>query len=141
MKLNYLLLIFLTLGSCATQNKAGKSPSTDNYVTTASGLKYAILKQGNGEPAKDGLEVLIFETTTYLNGTVLYSNEKSANPVKVLIDGNQATDAVDEGLRGMKVGEIRQLIAPPHLVKRKTYPENVSPDSTLSIKIILHKIL
>lgn len=91
--------------------------------------------------AKAGQEVLLFETTSYLDGTVLYSNENSKSPVKVLIGGNQATTAVDEGLRGMQVGEIRKLIAPPNLVKRKSYPPNVSPDSALTIKIILHKIL
>ena len=102
---------------------------------------YTILKKGTGEKAKEGQEVLIFETTSYLNGTILYSNENSTTPVKVLIGGQQATDGVDEGLRGMQVGEVRKLIAPPELVKRKSYPPNVSPDSTLVIKIILHKIL
>jgi hypothetical protein len=41
----------------------------------------------------------------------------------------------------MQVGEVREIIAPPHLVKRKSYPPNVSPDSTLVIKLILHEIL
>ncbi len=137
----FLLVAFLLTG-CSNQNKTTKSGHTDDGITTTgSGLKYIILKKGSGSPAKEGQEVLIFETTTYLNGTVLYSNEKSTNPVKVLIGGHQATDGVDEGLRGMQVGEIRKLIAPPYLVKRTTYPDNVSPDSTLVIKIILHKIL
>ena len=137
----YSFLLAIPLLSCSNQNKAVKSVTEPTYITTASGLKYAILQKGSGEPAKAGNEVLIFETTTYLDGTVLYSNENSTNPVKVLIGGNQATEGVDEGLRGMQVGEIRQLIARPNLVKRKFYPPNVSPDSTLAIKIILHKIL
>lgn len=91
--------------------------------------------------AGPGKEVLIRETSSYLDGTVLYSNETSGSPVKVLIGGNQATLAVDEGLRGMKEGEIRMLIAKPELVRRKSYPPNVSPDSSLTIKIILDKIL
>ena len=57
-----------------------------------------------------------------------------------MIGGNQATEAVDEGLRGMQVGEVRELIAPHYLVKRKSYPNNVSPDSTLVIKIRLDRI-
>ncbi|MGL6268160.1 MAG: FKBP-type peptidyl-prolyl cis-trans isomerase [Chitinophagaceae bacterium] len=110
-------------------------------MTTESGLKYRIIQIGAGQKAKVGQEVLIRETTTYLDGTVLYSNENSNSPVKVLIGGNQATNAVDEGLRGMQEGEVRQLIAPSNLVKRKSYPPNVSPDSSLMIKIILDKIL
>jgi FKBP-type peptidyl-prolyl cis-trans isomerase len=118
-----------------------KPVGQDAYVTTPSGLQYKIIQSGNGKPANVGDEVLIFETTCYRDGTVLYTNENSKNPVKVLIGGNQATQGVDEGLRGMQAGEIRQLIAPPYLVKRKSYPPNVSPDSTLVIKIVLHKIL
>ena len=129
------------LVSCTGQNKAAKSLLDNGFTTTATGLKYKILQKGSGQKAAAGQEVLIRETTSYLNGTVLYSNENAKAPVKVLIGGNQATSAVDEGLRGMQEGEVRQLIATPGLVKRKSYPPNVSPDSSLTIKIILHKIL
>jgi len=110
-------------------------------ISTDSGLQYKILQRGAGKKAAAGDEVLIYETTSYRNGEVLYSNFNAPTPVKVLIGGNQATQAVDEGLRGMRTGEIRELIAPPQLVKRKSYPKNVSPDSTLVIKMRLDKIL
>ena len=126
-KYSLLILVFILAG-CANQK---------GIIKTSSGLQYEILKKGNGAPAKAGQAVLIYETTTYQDGTILYSNENTTHPVKVLIGGNQATQAVDEGLRGMRVGEVRQLIAPPYLVKRKDYPPNVSPDSSLVIKIIL----
>lgn len=141
MKYFFSFWVAILLLSCANQNKLAKAAANDGYITSASGLKYKILQNGSGPQAKAGHEVLIFETTTYLNGTVLYSNENSSKPVKVLIGANQATTAVDEGLRGMQEGEVRQLIAPANLVKRKSYPPNVSPDSSLAIKIILHKIL
>ncbi|MBK8953502.1 MAG: FKBP-type peptidyl-prolyl cis-trans isomerase [Chitinophagaceae bacterium] len=142
MKLIYFFSLFpFLLSSCSSQNKLSKANAENEYVTTSSGLKYKILKNGSGQKAQAGQEVLIRETTSYLDGTILYSNENSGTPVKVLIGGNQATNAVDEGLRGMQEGEIRYLIATPNLVKRKSYPPNVSPDSTLTIKIILHKIL
>lgn len=112
----------------------------NRIVSTKSGLKYRILEKGSGMKVQEGDEVFIYETTSYRNGTVLYSNYDSTSPVKVLIGGNQATAAVDEGLRGMKVGEVRELIAPPYLVKRKGYPPNVSPDSTLVIKIRIDRI-
>ena len=114
---------------------------TNKIFQTPSGLQYQILKKGKGPTAKSGNEILLYETTSYRDGTVLYSNENSGRPVKVLIGGNQATAAVDEALSGMKVGEIKKIIAPPHLVKRKNYPPNVSPDSTLVIKMILDKIV
>ena len=139
MKYRLRMAVFIFITGCAIHKQATNLP--DGYTKTSSGLQYKILQKGTGDTAKAGQEVLIFETTTYLNGTVLYSNEHTTSPVKVLLGGNQATEAVDEGIRGMQVGEIRQLIAPHYLVKRKSYPPNVSPDSALTIKIILHKIL
>lgn len=129
MKICALLLMLLSLASCSKK-----------MVVTKSGLKYRILEKGSGVKAKVGDQVFIYETTSYRNGTVLYSNYTSTSAVKVLIGGNQATAAVDEGLRGMRVGEVRELTAPPFLVKRKVYPPNVSPDSILVIKMRLHKI-
>jgi len=116
------------------------STNSNKIVKTKSGLHYRILEKGSGIKAKAGDTVFIYETTSYRNGTVLYTNYNSKTPVKVLIGGNQATEAVDEGLRGMQVGEVRELIAPPYLVKRKSYPDNVSPDSILVIKMKLDKI-
>jgi len=130
MKIAFTLLITFFLISCSSTS-----------VEKKSGLKYKILEKGSGLQAQAGDEVFIFETTSYRNGTILYSNYNSTNPIKILLGGNQATEAVDEGIRGMRVNEVRELIAPPYLVKRKSYPENVSPDSTLVIKIKLSKIV
>jgi FKBP-type peptidyl-prolyl cis-trans isomerase len=130
MKISFPILITFFLISCSS-----------NIVETKSGLKYKILEKGTGLKAQAGDEVFIFETTSYRNGTILYSNYNSTNPIKILLGGNQATVAVDEGIRGMRVNEVRELIAPHNLVKRKTYPENVSPDSTLVIKIKISKVV
>lgn len=111
------------------------------YIKTESGLQYKIIKKGEGKKVKEGDEILLYETTSYRNGTILYSNENSGNPIKIKVGAGQVTFAVDEGLKGMKTDEIKKIIAPPNLVKRTFYPKNVSPDSTLVIKLIVDKIL
>ena len=130
MRISAITLLLLLLTGCSPK-----------VYQSQSGLQYRILEKGVGIKVQEGDEVFIYETTTYRNGTVLYSNYGTETPVKVLVGGNQATKAVDEGLRGMQTVEIRELIAPPYLVKRKSYPNNVSPDSTLVIKIKLDKIV
>lgn len=117
------------------------SCSTGKMKQSSSGLQYTIVKKGYGPKARTGQHIMLFETTSYRTGEVLYSNENTTSPVKVLIGGNQATKAVDEALVGMREGEIKKIIAPPYLVKRTGYPPNVHPDSALVIKMILHKIL
>lgn len=121
--------------------KPGETSAVNAVIESASGLKYTILNNGTGPIAAAGDEVLIYETTRYRDGTVIYSNENTNSPVKVLIGGNQATLGVDEGLRGMQAGEIRKLILPPSLSKRTSYPPNLSPDSILVITVRLDKIL
>ena len=69
----------------------------------------------------------------------LYFFHRTIYPL--LIGAHQAIEGVDEGLRGMKKGEIRKLIVPPALSKRtgnRTFPH---PDSTLIYEIELVDIL
>jgi FKBP-type peptidyl-prolyl cis-trans isomerase len=136
------LLIFLCLSSVGlclaqpgTRNVAGDT------ISSKTGLKYLIVKKGKGTIAKAGHEVLIFETASYNSGKVLYTNENTDRPIKVLIGGKQATEGEDEGLRGMQVGEVRKMFIPNYLCKRSGYPPNISPDSAIVVNVILHKIL
>ena len=135
------LTIFSIIG-CKSQIKVKKGKADKSeYIKTGSGLKFRVLKEGSGEVAEIGDEALIFETTSYRDGTKLYSNENSANPIKVKIGAGMVTDGVDEGLQGMRTGEIRQLVVPHYLAKRKFYPDNISPDSTLVIKLVLDEVI
>lgn len=100
-------------------------------VTTASGLIYEIVREGSGPPAKPGQYVLIRESTSLADGTLIFSNLTSEKPLKFLLGGNQVIAGVDEAVTGMKVGERRTLVVPPELSKRATYSEGLSPDATL----------
>ena len=123
--------------SCKSQSAL----NSKDHIETKSGLKSRVIKKGTGEKAEIGDIVLLYETTSYRDGTVLYSNENSSTPVKITLGKKMVTQAVEEALLGMRTGEIKQIIAPPYLVKREIYPHNVSPDSTLVIKLIAHKVL
>jgi len=117
------------------------SKDSTKYIKSSSGLKYRTIAEGTGDMAVSGDEVLIRETTSYRDGTELYSNENSSNPIKVKLGANMVTEGVEEGLTGMRAGGIRELIVPHYLAKRTFYPDNVSPDSTLVIKLIVDEVL
>ena len=144
-KITFLIFTILMINglvSCKEKkDEIYEENGVEAYVKTESGLKYKILREGNGIKASNGDFVLLFETTSYRDGTELYSNENSGNPIKVQLGANQVTKGVEEGLTGMKSGEIRQLIVPNYLAKREIYPDNVSPDSTLVIKLIVEKVI
>ena len=107
---------------------------------TPNGLTYEILRPGNGKEAQEGHEVVIHEQMGYLDGTILYAT-KSAAPARFLLGGGQAIKGVDQGVRGMKEGEIRKLTVPPALSKRSAYPKFLSPDSTLVYSIELIEVI
>jgi FKBP-type peptidyl-prolyl cis-trans isomerase len=109
-------------------------------ITTKSGLRYSILKEGTGEAAKKGQRVGIYESMGYLSGKLIYSLQFPERPAKFTLGEKQTIDGVDEGVMGMKVGEIRKLLIPPSLSKRTVYPDNLSPDSTLVYKVELVEI-
>jgi FKBP-type peptidyl-prolyl cis-trans isomerase len=110
-------------------------------ITTKSGLQYEIVMEGRGQAAKPGSQVRIHETTTLKDGTLIYSTRSKGNPVKFLLGGNQVVAGVDEGVRGMRVGEQRKLIVPPSLSKRSTYPASIPPEATLYYDIELIEIV
>lgn len=134
MKLITSLLILLLLTNCSSTKQVQKE------ITTSSGLRYIVLQQGTGEPAKKGQEVAIYESMGLLSGKQFYSIERPASPINFTLGTKQVIDGVDEAVTGMKAGEIRKVIIPPHLSKRKVYPSYLSPDSTLLYKIELVKI-
>lgn len=113
----------------------------DNEISTSSGLRYTILKAGEGDTVKNGQEVLIYETVSYLSGAKIYSTREMGNPFKVLVGGSQVIKGVDEGLLGMQAGELRKLIVPTSLSKRTQYPAAISADSVLVYEIELVEIV
>lgn len=140
------LIIFVVLLSglisCQTQetNNDGKESTEPKFINTSSGLKYQILQKGSGPIVEAGDEVMIRETTRYRDGTILYSNE-DAGPLKIKIGAGMVLAGIDEGLRGMKAGEIRELHLTKELAQRTLYPDHISPDSALVIKMIVDEVI
>ena len=128
--------VALFISGCvhATANIFTTTASTNKQettITTTSGLRYRILKEGTGTGVASTEKVLFHETVSYLNGQELYSTLKTGTPIATYFGNGQLIDGLKEGLIGMKAGEIRQLIIPPTLSRRRAYPPTISPDSTL----------
>lgn len=134
----WILMVVLFM-QCQPQRETEENK--DLLITTPSGLRYRVLKPGSGVKAGEGDEVLIYETTMYKDGTVLYSNEEADQPLKVKIGAGMVLEGIDEGLQGMRAGEIRELHLPYFLAKRTMYPDHISPDSALVIKMIVKEVI
>ena len=131
----YCLFLILSIAT------AGCMSNGSNSIITESGLIYEILEAGTGEVARVGDAVMIEESVTYRDGTLLFSTDQTGRPVRFEIGANQAIDGIDEGVRGMQVGEVRKLTIPTTLSQREAYPDVIAPDSILVVELKLVEIL
>jgi FKBP-type peptidyl-prolyl cis-trans isomerase FkpA len=81
---------------------------------TGTGLRFAIIKKGNGNRAKVGQYATINYRLTLLDGTFCYDSEKSG-PETFLIGQDHVESGLHEGIQKMDVGDKCLLIMPPHL--------------------------
>lgn len=109
---------------------------------TASGLKYVVLEQGNGEKPQKGQTVQVNYT-----GTLKRTGEKfdSSYDRGQTFDFKLGEGAVikgwDEALADMKVGERRKLVIPPKLAYGATgQPPKIPGNATLVFDVKLEGI-
>ena len=145
-----LLLAALTVSSIAGCNQATEQQgaqqgaenaaiSTDAKVTTPSGLKYTILKEGaaNAPVAKSGDRVSVHYTGWLTNGSKFDSSVDRNQPFEFPLGQGRVIPGWDEGVAGMKVGEKRKLVIPPELGYGSRDMGQIPPNSTLVFEVEL----
>jgi peptidylprolyl isomerase len=79
------------------------------------GLRYAIVKPGEGEPAKSGSNVKVHYTGWLVNGYKFDSSRDRGQPFAFPLGGGRVIRGWELGVQGMLPGEKRILIVPPGL--------------------------
>jgi FKBP-type peptidyl-prolyl cis-trans isomerase FklB len=103
----------------------------EGVKTTASGLQYKVLKDGNGPQPKASDTVTVNYRGTLINGTEFDSSYKRGQPASFPVNG--VIKGWTEALQLMKVGSKYQLFIPSNLA----YGErSVSPDLAANSTLI-----
>ncbi len=115
---------------------AGDSQST-NMTTTASGLKYEVMKHGTGTVSPKATDtVKVHYVGTLLNGTVFDSSIARGQPISFPL--NQVIPGWTEGLQLMKVGDKFRFVIPANLAYGANSPSPaIPPNSTLVFEVEL----
>ena len=84
-------------------------------VTTESGLKYIIVKEGEGKNAESGNVVTVHYSGYLEDGTKFDSSVEKDEPITFVLGNKQVIPGWDEGITYMKKGSKVRLIVPPSL--------------------------
>ena len=108
----------------------------EGVKTTASGLEYKVLKEGNGPQPKATDTVTVNYRGTLINGTEFDSSYKRGQPATFPVNG--VIKGWTEALQLMKVGSKYQLFIPSNLAygERSVSPE-IGANSTLIFEVEL----
>jgi peptidylprolyl isomerase len=113
------------------------APAAGDMKTTASGLKYQMLKQGTGTVSPKATDtVKVHYHGTLLNGTVFDSSVDRGQPISFPL--NQVIAGWTEGLQLMKVGDKFKFEIPANLAYGENSPSPaIPPGSTLVFEVEL----
>ena len=110
-------------------------------LTTASGLKYIVVKQGKGELAKKNETAKVHYTGYLADGKIFDSSVKKGKPLEFPIGTGNIIKGLDEGVMLMKKGGKCRLIIPAHLGFGDKAMGSIAANSTLIFDIELIDIL
>ena len=146
-KLVLLFVLAVALGSPALRAQREKLPPADlEYVEktwpeakkTNTGIRYIILRAGEGEMPRPGDKVNVLYVGRLLNGKVFDQATEPDKPFTFRIRREQVIEGWDQILQLMRRGEKRLVIIPPELAYgTRGQPPKIGRNATLVFEIEL----
>ena len=81
----------------------------------AANLSFEVIAEGDGEKAKNGMQVSVHYQGRLTDGTIFDDSQKRGTPFSFTLGSGQVIPGWEQGIAGMKIGEKRVLTIPPEL--------------------------
>ena len=140
-RLSLLPLLFSLVFLASACGGGNSEPGPE--VTTPSGLAWKIVKAGKGTAVVEKGNTITAHYTLWLkDGTLVQSSKAEwgggGAPFQTVIGTGQVIPGWDEGVIGMKAGEVRKLVCPPQLAYgERGRPPTIPQNATLTFEIEL----
>lgn len=142
-----LLLVVLLPGAPAARAQREKLPPADlEFVEktwpeakkTTTGIRYVVLKEGEGDRPKPGDKVNVLYVGRLLDGAVFDQATEPDKPFTFRVRREMVIEGWDQVLQLMKRGEKRLVIIPPELAYgTRGQPPKIGRNATLVFEIEL----
>jgi FKBP-type peptidyl-prolyl cis-trans isomerase len=104
-------------------------------------LKIEDLKAGTGAEAKSGMTVTVHYVGTLTDGKKFDSSRDRGKGFTFALGAGQVIKGWDQGVAGMKVGQLRKLTIPSHLAYgARGFPPVIPPNATLVFEVELLEV-
>lgn len=135
----FYLFVFLAgfSGLCHADVLVDNDNKQATYVTSQTGLKLLDTTRGTGETAQSGDVVTVHYVGKLADGTVFDSSRKRQQPFVFILGKGQVIPGWEEGVVGMQVGGVRELIIPSALAYGNQDLGVIPPNSTLYFEVEL----
>ena len=105
------------------------------FRQSSTGLRVAVAKEGTGSTAANGKRISVRYTGWLPDGSQFDSSNDRGRPFELTLGAGRVIKGWEEGLKGIKPGERRQLIIPPSLGYGQRQVGTIPPNSTLIFNV------
>ena len=123
------------------QQWLAENAQKDGVQTTASGLQYAVKKEGTGQTPTLADVVSVKYTGKLIDGTIFDSTDKNNQGEPISFPLEQVIEGWKEGLQLMKEGAEYTLFLPANLAYGEQDMGEIPPNSTLIFDVTLVKTM
>jgi len=127
--------------SVKAETNTNENMTTEDTITTASGLKVIFSERGEGEQAVAGNVVKVHYVGKLEDGTEFDNSVKRGEPIAFPLGQGQVIKGWDEGIAMMRVGDKATLIIPPSIGYGERDMGTIPANSTLYFDVELVEVV